>query len=95
MSIDKAPPGQQFCGRDQVAQAQSWKEHFAKGADREHPPGMVQPLQRHQRAPTKVVTEALSHPEYLCPMRPLSGFIAERRFRSKSESDPKRRTFPC
>ena len=50
VNIDKAPHGQQrlhqFGRRDQVAQAQGGKEHFAKGADIEYSPGMVQPLQR-------------------------------------------------
>ena len=59
MNIEKAPHGQQgldqFCGRDQEAQAQSWKQHFAQGTDIEHPPGMVQSLERLQRAPTRAV----------------------------------------
>src|SRR6266487_1092663 len=59
MHIERAPHEQERLeengGRDQIAQAQCSKEHFAKGADIEHPPSVIQPLQSLQRAPTKAV----------------------------------------
>src|SRR5579859_2260817 len=59
VDVDKAPRDQQrldqFDGRDKIPQAQSRKKHFTKGADIQHPPGLVQPLEGFQWTPTQAV----------------------------------------
>src|SRR6266567_1314182 len=72
--IERAPHEQERLeengGCDQVAQAQRGKEHFAKSADIEHPPVVIQSLEGLQRAPTKAVFAIIVVLQNPCPSLP-------------------------
>src|SRR3954471_2245787 len=59
MHIYRAPRQQEdvneIGGGNDVAESQRRKEYFAKGADVEYAPCLIQPMQRLQRTPAKAV----------------------------------------